>query len=878
MPAPATVDELIDLVLKSGVSEEARLKGYVQKLTDQGTKPAEPGKLASQFVKDGILTFFQAEQLLQGKWKRFTIGKYKVLERLGSGGMGQVFLCEHKFMKRRVAVKVLPTAKADDPASLERFYREARAVAAVDHPNIVRAYDIDQDDNLHFLVMEWVDGTNLQDLVKKVGPLDVVRACHYMYGSAVGLQHAHEIGLVHRDIKPGNILVDRAGVVKILDMGLARFFHDEDDQLTKKYDENVLGTADYLAPEQALESHTVDIRADIYSLGATFYFLLTGSVLFPEGSVAQKLIWHQSRTPKPVKALRPDTPDEVVAVLARMMEKDADKRYQTPAEVMAALAPWVATPIPPPSDRELPVLSPAASGRAESQTGRATAAVSAIGMGGRSGPGSMAPTTVSGPNPATLSSSWEGRLVTPPPPASGSLLTPPAPPPAPAAGAMWEVLAADTQSEAPSKTDRPSGRLHVSSAKPSSATGQKAAPPRKKKGVPTWALISGAVAFAIGSLGLIYAIYPKTEPKPNPIPISGQPAHTPRTLVVRKAGGDGAFTSLRLAIEKAGPGDTIRIQDEQISEPAIRVLGRGRLKDLTIESELPGQKAAVIRFAADGGSLGAPVAMMEINDAENVAVRNVTFDGFNMAGYGVQVVGICPAVTLDRVGVTNVKIAAVQLRNARGEAARPILLTHVRLQLTGADYGLHVAAVDRTPTRHVIVRDARFEGGGKTGIQFDGPGEDIEMTRNRVFNVTRGIGFGKLPVEGTAIKARLTNTTFYGTKAGVSFDFQAAEVKGRYEFELSRNYFAKTEALAKLTSQNGSVPGFMPAGDNAKAKDSKEGNIPLKAIAVDNYDLPPRPNPEAADFLCYPSNAPLSRVVVGSNQVRVGYSLDATSP
>src|SRR4029450_5696071 len=217
--------------------------------------------------------------------KRFTIGKYKVLEKLGAGGMGQVFLCEHKLMRRRVAVKVLPTAKAEDPSSLARFYREAKAIAAVDHPNIVRAYDIDQDENLHFLVMEYVDGTNLQDLVKKVGPLDPSRACHYIYGAAVGLQHAHEIGLVHRDIKPGNILVDRAGVVKILDMGLARFFNDEEDILTKKYDENVLGTADYLAPEQALESHTVDIRADIYSLGATFYYLLTGSPPLPPAAL-----------------------------------------------------------------------------------------------------------------------------------------------------------------------------------------------------------------------------------------------------------------------------------------------------------------------------------------------------------------------------------------------------------------------------------------------------------------------------------------------------------------------------------------------------------------------------------------------------------------
>src|SRR5262245_47102122 len=294
MPAPTTADELLELVIKSNLVEEPRVRAYVQKLGEKGTVPSDPAKLAQFLVRDALLTYFQAEQLLQGKYKRFSLGKYKVLERLGSGGMGTVFLCEHKLMRRRVAVKVLPLPKAEDKASLDRFMREARAIAAVDHPNIVRAYDLDQDDNLHFLVMEWVDGTNLQDLVKKFGPLDPVRACHYIYGGAVGLQHAHEIGLVHRDIKPGNILIDRSGVVKILDLGLARLTHDQEDNLTRQNDENVLGTADYLAPEQAMDSHTVDIRADIYSLGATFYFLLTGSPPFPEGSVAQKLIWHQN--------------------------------------------------------------------------------------------------------------------------------------------------------------------------------------------------------------------------------------------------------------------------------------------------------------------------------------------------------------------------------------------------------------------------------------------------------------------------------------------------------------------------------------------------------------------------------------------------------
>src|SRR5207302_3418110 len=175
----------------------------LQQLREQSALPDEPGALAEQMVRDGVLTTFQAEQVMLGKWKRFSIGKYKVLERLGSGGMGLVFLCEHKLMRRRVAVKVLPNTKADDPSSLERFYREARAVAALDHPNIVRAYDIDQDEKLHFLVMEYVDGASLQEIVKKSGPMDVIRSCHYIAQSALGLQHAHDAaGLVHRDIKP----------------------------------------------------------------------------------------------------------------------------------------------------------------------------------------------------------------------------------------------------------------------------------------------------------------------------------------------------------------------------------------------------------------------------------------------------------------------------------------------------------------------------------------------------------------------------------------------------------------------------------------------------------------------------------------------------
>lgn len=369
MPSPTTIDELLELVRKSEVVDDKRFTTYLDKVRAAQTLPNSPAALAGLMVRDGLLTQFQAEQFLQGKWRRFCLGKYKVLERLGAGGMGTVFLCEHKLMRRRVAVKVLPEARAEDASSLDRFYREARIVAALDHPNIVRAYDIDQDGKLHFLVMEHVDGASLQEMVKKAGPMDVLRACHYIRQSALGLQHAHDTaGIVHRDIKPSNILVDRNGIVKVLDMGLARFFYDEEDDLTKKHDENVLGTADYLAPEQALDSHAADIRADIYSLGATFYFCLTGKTPFADGTVAQKLIWHQTRQPKAIRQLRPEVPEGVTALVEKMMAKDATQRPQTPREVAEALIPWTQTPIPPPPETEMPQLSPAAMGNAPSDS------------------------------------------------------------------------------------------------------------------------------------------------------------------------------------------------------------------------------------------------------------------------------------------------------------------------------------------------------------------------------------------------------------------------------------------------------------------------------------------------------------------------------
>lgn len=360
MPAPATVAEFLDLARKSGLLPDAKLDEVIDRHRASNTLPQTVDQFAALLVREALLTFFQAKQLKLGRYKRFTIGsKYRLLELIGAGGMGAVYLCEHTLMKRLVALKVLPVEKLEgDASNLERFHREARAVAALDHPNIVRAYDIDQHEKLHFLVMEYVDGNSLQEIVARHGPMDPIRAAHYTAQAAVGIQHAHELGMVHRDIKPGNLLLDRTGVIKVLDMGLARFFNKPADSVTEKYDQNcVLGTADYLAPEQAV-SNAVDIRADVYSLGGTLYFMLTGQTPFPDGTIAAKLVAHQSREPKAVESYRRDVPPGIIAVLKKMMHKDPAVRYQEPIEVAEALAEWADREIGLPPIKEMPGLCP----------------------------------------------------------------------------------------------------------------------------------------------------------------------------------------------------------------------------------------------------------------------------------------------------------------------------------------------------------------------------------------------------------------------------------------------------------------------------------------------------------------------------------------
>jgi formylglycine-generating enzyme required for sulfatase activity/serine/threonine protein kinase len=308
---------------------------------------AEPRELLAELVRRGWLTQFQSERLLKGRPEDLQVGSYLLLERVGQGGMGEVFKARHQLLGRTVALKVTRKDILDDPTCERRFVREIQTTAQLAHPNIVAAHDAAQVGDLCLFAMEYVEGTDLSRLIRETGPLPIHRACEYVRQAALGLQHAHEHGLVHRDIKPSNLLLTADGSqVKIADMGLVHL-DEECGEAALTETGMTVGTPDYLAPEQALNSRKVDIRADLYSLGGTLYFLLSGQHPFPEGTALEKLCKHLNDSPVSVRERRPEVPVELEAVVLRLMAKDPADRYQQPSEVARVLEPFCSAPAAP---------------------------------------------------------------------------------------------------------------------------------------------------------------------------------------------------------------------------------------------------------------------------------------------------------------------------------------------------------------------------------------------------------------------------------------------------------------------------------------------------------------------------------------------------
>ncbi len=292
-------------------------------------------QVADKLVEMRVITNYQADQLMTGRTK-FNLGPYIVTDFIGQGGMGQVFKAEHKVMGRPVAVKLLPASKST-PEAIANFMREIRTQAKLDHPNLVRAYDAGHEGKVHYLVTEYVPGMDLRRLIRTHGPLNLNQAASVIMYAALGLDYAHQSGLIHRDVKPGNILVTPSGLAKVSDLGLAGVLAEADDDPRAG---KVVGTADYLSPEQIRAPREVSKVSDIYSLGCTLYYAITGKVPFPGGTPANKARRHLEETPWHPRRFNPEINEEFVEIIADMMEKDPQDRLQSMTDVVTRLEPW----------------------------------------------------------------------------------------------------------------------------------------------------------------------------------------------------------------------------------------------------------------------------------------------------------------------------------------------------------------------------------------------------------------------------------------------------------------------------------------------------------------------------------------------------------
>jgi serine/threonine-protein kinase len=325
--------------LLSGLLDAERLSACWNAIAPEKRRAPEhlDRRLARKAVAAGALTLWQAQHLLAGRIRGYKVDRYVLTDMIGEGGMGRVYLATDTRLKRPVALKILAPERVNNPRAVARFQREGMLGAQLQHENLVRIYDSGESCGRYYLVMEHIDGKTVETLIAEEGSMPPAPAVRLVRQVALGLEHLHRKGLIHRDVNPRNILVTRDGIAKLADLGLAVDLAEE-ERVTREG--ATVGTLDYLAPEQARDSHAADIRSDVYSLGCTLYRLISGQVPFPVPSLPGKLLAHQSMSPTPLHQLVPGLAADLADVVARMMRKSPDERYATPSQVAHALKPF----------------------------------------------------------------------------------------------------------------------------------------------------------------------------------------------------------------------------------------------------------------------------------------------------------------------------------------------------------------------------------------------------------------------------------------------------------------------------------------------------------------------------------------------------------
>lgn len=355
-----TVENMCGLLIRSRLLTPDGVKGmYARWQAESKNATGDVAQFGKWLAANGYLTSYQSALLARGQADCFFLNEYKILDRIGQGRMAGVYKAQHH-LGQIVAIKVLPPSRAKDAQMFARFQREAKLALCLRHPNIVRGFQVGETNGLHYIVMEYLDGETLEDVMHRRGKLLPGEAVRLMFHLLQGLQHIHEQSLVHRDLKPSNLMLVPASpkggpndntlrsTLKILDIGLGRALFDEDS--SAEFDETdmqltgegvLLGTPDYLAPEQARDAHRADIRSDIYSAGGVIYHLLTGQPPFPDTNIISQMVRHATEAPKPIRELNPAVPEALQQVIGQMLAKNPAQRFQTPAQAAQALQPFL---------------------------------------------------------------------------------------------------------------------------------------------------------------------------------------------------------------------------------------------------------------------------------------------------------------------------------------------------------------------------------------------------------------------------------------------------------------------------------------------------------------------------------------------------------